>query len=99
MNNTTIAAISPVHIQAYRPDWSGRGNGHQAPPRKRREAPGGIAAWDPEMFEVDVVLDAMGAIAGAVVRERATGNVVARIAADQLTAGNLRAGLIFERRG
>jgi len=99
MNNSTIAAISPVHIHAYRPEWNGRGTGHQAPPRKRREAQGGVASWDPETFEVDVVLDESGAVVGAVVRERATGVVVARIGADQLASGNLRAGILFERRG
>ena len=108
MADLRLAAIDPIRVtaDAVVADGRGRGNPYQRQPRKRTARERLVAALAPgrapETCEVDYVVDAQGMMVAVLVRDVATGEVIARINAGdlwQLGAEEATGGLLLERRG
>jgi hypothetical protein len=103
-----LAGIDPVHIATAAAYRDGRGNAgaYKRPPRQRTARERLVAALapgrEPESCEVDYVVDAKGLMVAVLVRHVATGEVVARINAEdlwQLGSEEAAGGLLLERKG
>jgi hypothetical protein len=109
MADLRLAPVDPVHASLERVDTGlqeRRGRDHQQPRRQKsaRERLVAIMAPSraPETCEVDYVVDANGIMVAIIVREVSSGEVIARIKAEDLwrLAGDEAAGgLLLERRG
>ena len=108
MADLRLAAIDPIRVtaDAVVADGRGRGNPYNQKPRKRTARERLVAALAPgrapETCEVDYVVDAEGMMVAVLVRDVATGEVIARINAGdlwQLGAEEATGGLLLERRG
>ena len=108
MADLRLASIDRAHIATEAAAWNGRGrqNGYQRqqPRKSARErlisvlAPG----RQPETCEVDYVVDGKGMMVAVLVRDVSTGEVIARINAEdlwQLGPEEAAGGLLLERRG
>jgi len=103
-----LNAIDPVHASARSVDWGqgSREGAQQRPPKKRSSRERLVAALAPgrqvETCEVDYVVDAAGLMVAVLVRDVSTGEVIARINAEdlwQLGPEEAAGGLLLERRG
>jgi len=108
MADLRLAAIDHVGIATDSAAWNGRGG--QQPHRRPRTGRGSrerlVAALapgrEPETCEVDYVVDGEGRMVAVLVRDVQTGEVIARINAEdlwQLGAEEGAGGLLLERRG
>jgi hypothetical protein len=108
MADLRLASIDHVHLAAESAAWNGRGRqaAYQRPqPRKSaRERLVAVLApgRQPETCEVDYVVDGEGMMVAVLVRDVSTGEVIARINAEdlwQLGPEEAAGGLLLERRG
>jgi hypothetical protein len=109
MADLRLAGINPVHTSTEAVAWGqpGRRDRDQQQPRRQKPARERLVAMlapsrAPEACEVDYVVDATGIMVAILVRDVATGEVIARINAEDLwrLAGNeASGGLLVERRG
>jgi hypothetical protein len=109
MADLRLAAIDPIHTSTKAVAWGqhDRRGRDQQQPRRQKSARERLVAMlapsrAPETCEVDYVVDATGIMIAFLVRDVATGEVIARIKADDLwrLAGDEAAGgLLVERRG
>ncbi|MCL4241929.1 MAG: hypothetical protein KJ048_11305 [Dehalococcoidia bacterium] len=109
MADLRLAAIDPIHTSTEAVAWGqpGRRNRDQQQPRHQKSARERLVARlapsrAPETCEVDYVVDAAGIMVAVLVRDIATGGVIARInAADlwRLAGDEAASGLLVERRG
>ena len=108
MADLRLAAIDPVRVAAgpVVADGRGRGNAHQQPRRQRSARERLVAALAPgrapETCAVDYVVDSQGMMVAVLVRDVSTGEVIARINAEdlwQLGPEEAAGGILLERRG
>lgn len=109
MADLRLTAIDPIHTAPERVDWGqhDRRGRDQEQPRRQKSARERLVSMlapshAPETCEVDYVVDSAGIMVAILVRDVATGDVIARIKADDLwrLAGDEAAGgLLVERRG
>ena len=108
MADLRLAAIDRVSFasQSVPPDGRGRNGAYPRPKRQRSARERLIAALAPgrlpETCEVDYVVDAQGMMVAVLVRALSTGEVIARINAEdlwQLGTEEAAGGLLLERRG
>lgn len=108
MADIKLGAITPAHIAPEAPVWDGRGNhGAYERPKRQRSARERLVAVlapgrEPETCEVDYVVDGKGLMVAVLVRDVRTGEVIARINAEdlwQLGSEEAAGGLLLERRG
>lgn len=108
MNTLRLEAVERIHIPAERAAWEQQGrsrHGPALPPKRKpreRLVEAVLAGTDPETCEVEMVLDDKGLLLAVVIRDRASGAVLARvgpkeIASFEATAGD--GGMLLERRG
>ena len=108
MADIRLAAIDPVAFapQAISPEGRG-GSGAYPRPRRQRSARERLLATlapnrQPETCEVDYVVDAQGMMVAVLVRDVSSGEVIARINAEdlwQLGSEEAAGGLLLERKG
>lgn len=108
MSELRLAAIDSVRLSSPMgvPDRR-RGKGGYAPPRRKQSARERLVAvlapgQSPETCEVDYVVDAAGMMVAVLVRDLSTGEVIARMAAEdlwQLGSEEAAGGLLLERKG
>lgn len=109
MADLRLAAIDPVHTSTEAVGWgqSGRRGRDQQQPRRQKSTRERLVAMlapsrAPETCEVDYVVDATGIMVAILVRDVSTGEVIARITADdlwRLASEEAAGGLLVERRG
>ena len=108
MADLRLAGIEPVRIAAAAANRDGRGSAgaYRQPPRQRSARERLVAALapgrKPESCEVDYVVDARGQMVAVLVRDVSTGEVIARINAEdlwQLGSEEAAGGLLLERKG
>lgn len=108
MADLRLAAIDPIRIATDSAAWGGanRNGAYQRPKPKRTARERLVAALAPgrapETCEVDYVVDAQGMMVAVLVRDLSTGEVIARINAEdlwQLGTEEAAGGLLLERRG
>ena len=102
MANLTVSSVEPALLTSKRSEWGGHGDGRDPRQAKRRNARLGIVAAllpgrDPEEFEVEYEIEA-GAMVGLVIRELASGRIVAALGRSELEARDQLPGTIIERR-
>lgn len=110
MADLRLAAIDPIHTSTESVAW-GQRNGHgayqrQPKPRQKDTRERLVAmlapAHEPETVEVDYVVDGEGMMVAILVRDLTTGEVIARIQAEdlwRLASEEAAGGLLVERRG
>jgi len=103
-----LAPIGPARIAAESAAWEGRGQrGSYQRPRRQQTARERLVSAvapgrDPETCEVDYVVDGKGLMVAVLVRDVASGEVIARINAEdlwQLGSEEAAGGLLLERKG
>ena len=103
-----LAAVTPARIAPEATAWDGRGQRgpYERPKRQRTARERLVAALapgrEPESCEVDYVVDGKGLMVAVLVRDVTTGEVIARINAEdlwQLGSEEAAGGLLLERRG
>lgn len=109
MADLRLAAIDPIHTSTEAVAWGqhDRRGRDQQQPRRQKSARERLVAMlapsrAPETCEVDYVVDATGIMVAILVRDVATGEVIARIKADdlwRLGSEEAAGGLLVERRG
>lgn len=108
MADLRLAGISPTRVATEAAAWDGRGNreAYQRPKRQPSSRERLVAALAPgrapETCEVDYVVDSKGLMVAVLVRDVASGEVIARINAEdlwQLGSEEAAGGLLLERRG
>ncbi len=108
MADLRLAAIDPVRLSAGAVWADGRQSGgtYSRTPRKKSAKDRLVQALAPgrtaESCEVDYVVDANGMMVAVLVRDVSTGEVIARIEAQdlaQLGADEATGGLLLERKG
>lgn len=108
MADLRLAGIDSIRVtaDAVVADGRARGNAYQRQPKKRSARERLVAALAPgrapETCEVDYAVDGEGMMVAVLVRDVATGEVIARINAEdlwQLGAEEATGGLLLERRG
>jgi hypothetical protein len=109
MADLRLAAIDPVHTSTEAVSWgpSDRRGRDQQQPRRQKSTRERLVAMlapsrAPETCEVDYVVDVTGIMVAILVRDVATGEVIARIKADdlwRLASEEAAGGLLVERRG
>ena len=108
MADLRLTAIDHIHIATDSAAWDGRGHrgAYERPKRQRSVRERLVAALapgrEPETCEVDYVVDGAGIMVAVVVRDLSTGEVIARINAEdlwQLGSQEAAGGLLLERRG
>ncbi|MEO8538881.1 MAG: hypothetical protein ABI577_04010 [bacterium] len=107
MADLRLAAIDPVRLSSAMVAADGRrGNGGYAAPRRKTAKERLVSALAPgrsaEACEVDYVVDANGVMVAVLVRDVSSGEVIARIEAEnlwQLGAEEATGGLLLERKG
>ena len=102
-----LAAVDPVHISS---EGIGRERPHQHPhqrkpiPRQSRNRflAATVPSREPDTCEVDYVIDGDGLLTAILVRDIATGVVLARVESNDLRdlgGEDAASGLLYERRG
>lgn len=110
MADLRLAAIDPIHTSTESVAWGQRnGSGayqRQPQPRQKDTRARLVAmlapAHEPETVEVDYVVDGEGMMVAILVRDLSTGEVIARIQAEdlwRLASEEAAGGLLVERRG
>jgi hypothetical protein len=108
MADLRLGAVSPARIATDAAAWDGRGQrGAYQRPKSQRTARERLVAVlapgrEPESCEVDYVVDGQGLMVAVLVRDVATGEVIARINAEdlwQLGSEEAAGGLLLERKG
>jgi hypothetical protein len=108
MADLRLASIDHVHFATESAAWSGRGRQGAYPrPQPRKTAKERLVAVlapgrQPETCEVDYVVDGKGMMVAVLVRDVSTGEVIARINAEdlwQLGPQEAAEGLLLERKG
>lgn len=109
MADLRLAAIDPVRTSTEAVGWGqhDRRGRDQQQPRRQKSARERLVAMlapsrAPETCEVDYVVDATGIMVAILVRDVATGEVIARIKGDELwrlASQEAAGGLLVERRG
>ena len=108
MAEIRLAAVTPVRMSPGMVSADGRqGHGGYAKPRRQPSTRERLIATlapgrNPETTEVDYVVDAEGMMVAVLVRDAQTGEVFARIEAQdlwQLGADEAAGGLLLERKG
>lgn len=108
MSTLRLEGVERIHIPTERTSWEQAGRGRQGSPLPRRPKPrerlveAALAGTDPETCEVEMLLDAEGLLLAVVIRDLASGAVLARVdpkelASFEATAGD--GGMLLERRG
>ncbi|HMO53057.1 MAG TPA: hypothetical protein PJ994_01010 [Tepidiformaceae bacterium] len=110
MADLRLAAIDPIRTTTESVAW-GQRNGSSAyqrqPQRREKDARARLVAMlapsrEPETCEVDYVVDGEGMMVAILVRDLTTGEVIARIQAEdlwRLASEEAAGGLLVERRG
>jgi len=108
MDRFTLASVAPVSIGVHQATWDQAGSHprhqYRQPRRNARQRllAAILPARDPETCDVACEFDAHGELEGVVVRDVASGHVIARVSARQiaqLSEVSDQRGLLFERRG
>lgn len=108
MNTTRLDAVERIHLPTERTAWDHPGRGPRGrafpPKRKPRErlVEAALAGTDPETCEVEMVLDEAGLLVAVVIRDLASGAVLARVDPKELATFEAAAGdggILLERRG
>lgn len=108
MADLRLTAVDRVSFAASSVATDGRGHqgAYQRPKQKRSSRARLVAAVapgrDPESCEVDYVVDAEGTMVAVLVRDVVTGEVIARINAEdlwQLGSEEAAGGILLERKG
>lgn len=110
MADLRLTAIDPIHTSTESVAWGQRhgSSAYQRQPKpKQKDTRARIVAMlapahEPETVEVDYVVDGEGMMVAILVRDLTTGEVIARIQAEdlwRLASEEAAGGLLVERRG
>ncbi|GIW13408.1 MAG: hypothetical protein KatS3mg062_0847 [Tepidiforma sp.] len=109
MRELRLAGIEPVRISPASVAWGPPGKQERRQPRPRREDAGRermvrmlAPGHDPATLELEYVVDQEGMMVAVQVRDAVTGDVVARVRAEdlwRLASEEAAGGLLLERRG
>ena len=108
MSTLRLEAIERIHIPAERAAWDQPGRRYPKPlqPSKRkpreRLIEATLAGTDPETCEIEMVLNESDVMVAVVIRDLASGAVLARVEANVLAALEATegdGGMLLERRG
>jgi len=106
MNDFTLVPVAYVSLGVHEPAWdqSSQQRSRREPryAARRRLLRAIAPERDPDTCDVQGEFDAAGTLVGVVVRDTASGEVLAQLSIEQLerlTAAGDQRGLLFERRG